>query len=284
MPKKGLNNNGNTCFMNSGLQMLLDNTELCSLIIRNKNASPNITTMANFIKKYYDNSDSDSINPYAVKEFIETKYSRFRGTDQHDAGEFIINLLELLDIDLKNKLDKLYEIEIKNTTKCKFMDCLTKTYAIEKTNILILPLNDEYKTLDDCYRGFKIHETLSDPDNKYFCKSEKCNKPTIASKKVEITNWSNNLIIMLKRFNYNNNSSSKNNQDIEIPFEWRHNFKIKGAVVHSGSTNGGHYIYISKNDVNNNWDICDDSTIRSMTNEQAENRLRKAYIIYYSQN
>jgi pyruvate,water dikinase len=44
-----------------------------------------------------------------------------------------------------------------------------------------------------------------------------------------------------------NNVSSKITKDIQIPFNWRHGYKIRGAVVHSGQVGGGHYFYIGRN-------------------------------------
>ena len=279
MPRKGLINNGNTCFLNAALQMLISNTDFNNIIIANRHVSPNLQIMADFIKEYHNNSDT--ISPHAVKLFVENINNIFQGNQQHDAGEFVISILDILNDDLQNRLNNIYGITIKSTIKCKRLKCLNKTYSSDRTNILSLQINNEDNELDDCYTKFKSREKLID-DEAYFC--ENCNQKGYASKRLEINEWSPHLIIMLKRFQNINGRLSKNNQDIEIPLEWRHNFKIKGAIIHSGSINGGHYIYISKNNTRNNWDECDDRNIRSITNIQAENMLRKAYIIYYSQN
>ena len=242
MPRKGLINNGNTCFLNAALQMLISNTDFNNIIIANRHVSPNLQIMADFIKEYHNNSDT--ISPHAVKLFVENINNIFQGNQQHDAGEFVISILDILNDDLQNRLNNIYGITIKSTIKCKRLKCLNKTYSSDRTNILSLQINNEDNELNNCYTKFKSREKLID-DEAYFC--ENCNQKGYASKRLEINEWSPHLIIMLKRFQNINGRLSKNNQDIEIPLEWRHNFKIKGAIIHSGSINGGHYIYISKN-------------------------------------
>jgi ubiquitin C-terminal hydrolase len=268
MSNKGLNNTGNTCYLNSALQMLLHNDDFCQTIRMNQLNSQNLNTMTNFINEYHTNPNS-VITPHAVKKFVGNHNPIFAGNDQQDAAEFLIYLFETLNTN--NILNPIFEIETETINKCKLRVCLKTTSIIEKNNMLMLPISEEDNTLDDCYLKFKEHERMEDR----LC--EPCNKITRSSKKIKISNWSNHLIIQLKRFQNNN---SKINKSIEIPFEWRHGFKIKGAIIHSGSVSGGHYIYISKNDTN--WTVCDDSNTYYITNEQAESRLAKAYIIYYA--
>ena len=50
---KGFNNIGNTCYLNSGLQLLIQNTDFCEIILKNSNKSENLEIIANFIKEYY---------------------------------------------------------------------------------------------------------------------------------------------------------------------------------------------------------------------------------------
>jgi len=273
----GLLNIGNTCYLNSGLQMLIQNRDFCNIILQNRDKSENTKVMANFIQEYYSSNDN-SINPAKVKSIVEKKRKMFRGSQQHDAAEFIVTLLEILNEDLNDEINKLFNIEIKSSIKCKLLKCLTVSETLSKSPFLILSINQDSKNLDDCYRNYKVHEKL-EKDDLYFC--EKCQEKRIASKKISINNWSNHLIIWLKRFEIKNGNSIKINNSIEIPLEWRHEFKIVGAVLHSGGTDGGHYMYISRNLNSNSWTLCNDSSVNELSENQAQQYLNKAYILYY---
>ena len=274
---KGFNNIGNTCYLNAGLQMLIQNKDFIKIILENHNKSENLRTMANFIKDYYTSLDY-SITPNKIKEIVSKENNIFSGHEQQDAVEFIIYLLDIFDTELKKKVNTIFDITTETTIKCKLRDCLKKSLSAHKTPFLILPIKDDCMTLDDCYREFKVHEKLED-DNMYFC--ENCKEKRIASRRLTIIEWPNNLIIWLKRFENNKGRLSKNNKEIEIPIDWRHNFTIKGAVIHNGGINGGHYFYISRNLLNNSWSLCDDSVISPIPKEHVQRYLNKAYILNY---
>lgn len=274
--KKGFNNIGNTCYLNSGLQMLIQNYDFCRIIKNNKNDSQNLLTMSEFINEYYAHNNNP-LTPDKIKQMVELKRKMFKGSRQHDSHEFVTTLMEILDDDTKGKINTLFEIEAKTTIKCKRLECLNISTSIEKTPFLILPIKSDSNNLDDCYRDYKVHEKLED-DNLYFC--EKCNKKVIASKRLEVTKWSNHLIIQLKRFINNNNNLTKINKDIDIPLEWRHGFKISGAVIHNGGVGGGHYFYISK-DMDGVWTEYNDSSTSTISESRAQNYLNKAYLLYY---
>ena len=240
---KGFNNIGNTCYINSSLQMLIQNIDFCKIILENFNKSENLENMANLIKEYYTTTNY-AITPNKIKEIVGNKNKIFCGYEQQDAGEFIIYLIDIINTDLKKELNPLFDITTETIIKCKIRNCLRLSSTISKSPFLILPIKNECLTLDDCYREFKIHEKL-EGDNMYYC--ENCKEKRIASKYLNIIEWSNNLIILLKRFENNKEKLFKNNKQLEIPIDWRHNFTIKGAVIHIGGINGGHYIYISRN-------------------------------------
>ena len=140
-----------------------------------------------------------------------------------------------------------------------------------------MDIQSNTKTLNDAYRNFKSSEKLDD-DNKYFC--ENCNHKNIASKRTEIMSWPNYLFIWLKRYSQNGKYITKNSQDIEIPLNWRHNLELQGGVIHYGNLNGGHYVYIGKN--NNKWYMFNDSSVSEIGTNEVENQLSKAYWLYYA--
>lgn len=270
---RGLNNIGNTCYLNAGLQMLLQNKDLCKLIVNKADTSPKLHTMASFIIKYYTTQDN-SISPVEVKELVGIKKSLFRGAAQQDSGEFLIFLLDLLNDESKGEVNKIFEIETLTTLKCKLKVCLNKTFVKGKENFLILPIKPEYNTLDDCYRGYKFHEMLKD-DNKVLCVV--CKEKRIFSTRLEISVWPKHLIIWLKRFD----NTRKNNKDIEIPIDWRHNYSLAGAIYHSGSVNGGHYFYLRRDFGLDKWFMLNDSSVSQIDSSHINNYLNKAYILYY---
>jgi len=283
---KGLDNIGNTCYLNSGLQMLIQNKDLCKLILTYSNKSDILKKISNFILEY-NNDSNTSINPIQIKKIVEKKQNIFIGSHQHDSTEFIIYLLDIIDEEIKNidkeskGIEPLFSIDINVRIKCKIRECLTIYNHNEKNNFLLLDINLECSSLDDAYRAFKSSEKL-DLDNKYFC--EKCKDKRISSKRNEIINWPLHLFIWLKRYSQDkNNNIKKNNSELDIPLLWRHDLELHGAVIHHGSLNGGHYIYIGKN--NNKWYLFNDSMVSEINSDSSvKSLISKAYWLYYKKN
>jgi len=279
---KGFINIGNTCYLNSGLQMLVQNTELCALILKYSTQSELLKKLGEFINNYYSDS-STALAPTEIKKIVEEKQDIFCGFGQQDSTEFIIYLLDTIDEEIK-RIDKLstgikpiFGIDFNSRIKCKYRDCLTIYNKKEFNNFLLLDIDRNCTSLEDAYRNFKSGEKLQF-DDKYFC--EKCQAKRIASKRSSIENWPQHLFIWLKRFSQNGRKFLKNSQELDIPLEWRHGNYLQGAVIHYGNLNGGHYVYVGKQ--NNKWYLFNDSNVSEITTEsELKSLLANAYWLCY---
>jgi ubiquitin C-terminal hydrolase len=273
---KGLVNLGNTCYMNSGIQFLINIPEFCNMIFQNHLQSNELDEMKTFIIKY-NNQEKGSLKPKFIKKIIEKRSNIFIGFNQEDSWEFIIFLLDFFDNQIKNNvINNTLGIKINSIIKCKIAKCLNTSITENINLFLILPLKKEFTTLNDCYRNYKDREKL-DGDNKYYC--EKCKKKIIASKRIEVKEWPKNIMIVLKRFEQIGHNVRKNNQKINCPQEWRHGYTLNGGVYHSGSLNGGHYVYFGKK--NNQWYLFNDSSVSKLNRSEFEKIKNKAYILHY---
>ena len=271
---KGFDNIGNTCYLNAGLQLLIQNRDLCNIVLSFRDKSNILKIVSKLIEEYY-NDKNCSINPIEIKKLVTSRNRIFNGFQQQDSSEFIIFFLDLLNSEInkiipnKNLLDKIYELQITTSTKCKVLECLTVSTNNELSTMLMLEVNSECNTLDDCYRISKQKIKL-EGDDKYYC--EKCKKKRIASQKKEITKWPKNLIIFLRRFNQTGSRMSKFSQEIKVPIEWRHDYKLKGVVYHSGSLHGGHYVYAGLDIIQNGkWRLFNDSSVSELSNNALAN-------------
>ena len=280
---KGLNNIGNTCYLNSALQMLLLNSSFCNLILNYNNGKSEILNiLSNFIINYSSckrNIDK-SITPDDIKNIIQNKYKMINGNQQHDSNELICCLFDIINEEIKNyyspyhyNLYTIFGFNLESRIKCKLINCLDKSITSNKE--LILNLNVK-ETLEESFNDFFEREVLS---NQYTC--NKCNIKSIASKRLNIKLYPNNLLICLKRFSFNNNCCSKINDHTTVPLiiELSSNiYKLQGAIIHSGSYNGGHYIYIGL--VDNIWYLFNDNDVSELkTNINDE--LLNSYLLYY---
>lgn len=274
---KGLINCGNTCYLNAGLQMFIQNNDFINLILKNDANNSILEILSKFLNEYIS-SKKKSICPITVKELVEQKNSIFVGNQQNDAGEFIIFFLDIINDELKKKNidNELFEIHTKIKIKCKLKKCLNISTQIEKINFLLLDINDNFTTLDDCYIDYNKRIKFEN-DELYFC--DKCNAKRIASKRIEIIHFPKHLIIYLKRFIYDGTRCFKNNKSIDIPLCWK-NYNLQGIIFHSGSLYSGHYIYIGKN--NNKWYMFNDNDVSEIDISRLNDYKNFGYILYYS--
>jgi ubiquitin C-terminal hydrolase len=279
---KGFKNIGNTCYLNSGLQMLVQNIDLCALILKYSGESELLKKLGEFINNYYSDS-STVLVPSEIKKIVEEKQDLFCGFGQQDSTEFIIYLLDTIDEEIK-RIDQLstgikpiFGIDFNSRIKCKLRECLTIYNKKELNNFLLLDIDDECTSLEDAYRNFKSGEKLQ-YDDKYYC--ENCQAKRIASKRSSIENWPQYLFIWLKRFSQKGRRFLKNSQELDIPLEWRHGNYLQGAVIHYGNLNGGHYVYVGKQ--NNKWYLFNDSNVSEITTEsELKSLLANAYWLCY---
>ena len=273
---KGFLNLGNTCYLNSGLQMLMNIPEFCNIILNNKELSNELSLLSKFIILYHSDNNG-SMKPKFIKKIVGKSNRIFTGFSQEDSQEFLVYFLDFLDNQLKKgKINNLFGIKINKIIKCKALSCLNVSKTNETRLFLMLDIKDNFKNLNDCYRNYKMSEKLQE-DNRYFC--EKCNKKRIASKRLQVETWPKNLIIVLKRFQQDGYSFSKNDTFLEIPVNWRHNYKLKGGVIHSGRLGGGHYVYFGN--YGNNWYLFDDSHISKIKINHLDDYKKRAYLLHY---
>lgn len=276
----GLVNIGNTCFMNSALQMLFNNDDIIKISRHNEE-------IYNIIQEY--NNSLMGFNPVKIKKFVANYNPIFKGLNQQDCFEFIVYFFEALIGNNKKIYDMVYSnFGIDTIISIKCMQCEYDSNHTENDLFLNLPINyilpnyiqtnyihTNYIHLNDIYRKYKESELLCGT-NIYYC--DKCKMNVLARRKTITSKWKNNLIIVLKRFN---NNMKKNDSKIIIPLKWRHNYELQGGIIHIGNFNGGHYIYYGKE--GNDWFLADDSSISKINNieQYMQTSGMDSYVVIY---
>ena len=82
----GINNLGNTCYMNSVLQLLMNCNSFLNEISKTNNYK--INEFTNFINEY--KTSNNSVKPRELKKLIEKNLNFFNNYNQHDSFEFLL--------------------------------------------------------------------------------------------------------------------------------------------------------------------------------------------------
>jgi len=288
----GLNNIGNTCFMNSALQLLVSCTVLTKFILNKNFISPKINCYKKFLMDYFTNK---IITPLTIKNMVSDNNNIFRGCSQQDAHEFLITLLDILNEELKNEykenpleivgisMDRLvnviFDTSISSIIYCDKTSEKSKTKIGEKILSFALPKNKNNLNLSDCIEDFCSIERLHGDTQWY---NEKDKKYYDAYKRLYIKSYPKYLIIHLKRFDYTKNAS-KNNSKVEMNYKIqlkKDNYILRSIIFHMGGVGGGHYISLISN--GDEWYLCNDSSVSKINN--INNYIQKGYIYLYVRN
>nr|XP_046210548.1 ubiquitin carboxyl-terminal hydrolase 42-like isoform X3 [Oncorhynchus gorbuscha] len=297
----GLQNLGNTCFLNSALQCLTYTAPLTNYMLSREHSKTchepgfcMMCTMQNHITQVFANS-GNVIKPIGVLNELKRIAKHFRFGSQEDAHEFLrytVDAMQKSCLPL-NKLDRQTQATsfihqvfggyLRSRVKC--FNCK----AVSDTFDPYLDVALEIKTAPSITKALEqfVKPEQLDGENAYRC--TKCKKMVPASKRFTIHRSANVLTISLKRFaNYNGGKIAKDVRYAECldlrPFMSQSHgepqvYVLYAVLVHSGfSCHAGHY-YCYVKASNGQWYQLNDSSvlvsdIRSVLNQQA-------YVLFY---
>jgi ubiquitin C-terminal hydrolase len=290
----GFNNIGNTCYLNSALQLIIHCTVFSKFILSNNFTNKFLKGYKQTLIDYFTNNVV-SLSPNIIKKYIGRRNNMFSGFSQQDSHELIVFLLDYLEECLKEEKDNniklinntdhkkilsiLFDCKISSIVKCNEKNCndKSKTKGNERMLSLPIPVNLEKISLINCLEEFSKEEML-DGDNMWF--SEKLDKKVNASKKLIVKTFPKYLLIHLKRFSFYG-SSNKIDRQIDIPFELNLNnnkYNLRGFILHLGSVGGGHYMSFIKKE---KWHCCNDSNVSSIDDDRIRNISKSGYIFLF---
>ncbi|XP_054454761.1 ubiquitin carboxyl-terminal hydrolase 42 isoform X2 [Anoplopoma fimbria] len=297
----GLQNMGNTCFLNSALQCLTYTPPFTNFLLTREHTKTchepgfcMMCTMQNHIIQVFANS-GNVIKPIGVLNELKRIAKHFRYGSQEDAHEFLRYTVDAMQKSCLpgTKLDRQTQATtfihqvfggyLRSRVKC--LNCK----AVSDTFDPFLDITLEIKTAPSVSKALEqfVKPEQLDGENAYKC--TKCKKMVTASKRFTIHRNSNVLTLSLKRFA--NFSGGKITKDVKYPeyLDLRpfmsqsqgepQVYGLYAVLVHSGfSCHAGHYFcYIKAS--NGQWYQMNDSSvsvsdIRSVLNQQA-------YVLFY---
>lgn len=254
--RSGLENKGNTCFMNAVLSAMSKTPELTIYILsdrfyEDRNVKKKeVRLLREYVKLIKALWASNSIvDPHEFKLTLGSFKDCYLGFNQQDANEFYMRLVELLHEscsfearikprgDVKTDIDKLQVESIEEFSKhykksySYIVDCFAGQYfgvtecstchfiskRFDPFFNMTLEIPPSATSLNDCLHHHIKAEVLKG-DEKWYCEGE-CKSKQKAHKRLTIWKSPVCLVVCLKRFGFNARGAYKIDRPIDFPLE-----------------------------------------------------------------
>ena len=283
----GLKNLGNSCYMNSVLQVLAHTDDFKEYFLNNdfnEGSKPLSLALRNFLKEYFENKDN---NYFALEELYNViklnNKMGFADGNQHDSADFLNSFLDSLETENNNKWNNIFKGKETILDTCE--QCNDKSQKENEFKFLSLGIKDDdlekieshemeedccnccdcccvyYKTtleklLDNYIKGEEIEVNCERGDNTNKIRTTKISfLPKYLILQLNIFYAYHSVFIKIpKELNLKKYCTEQNNVNFD--------YTLYGIVRHYGNMYGGHYTAAIKEE--NDWYICDDEIVEKV--------------------
>ena len=315
----GLKNLGNSCYMNSVLQVLAHTDDFKEYFLKNnfhKEQKPLSFALKNFLKEYFENKDNNYFVPKKLHDAIQQQYKtksnsemKFANGHQHDPQEFLTIFLDSLETE-NNEWNNIFKGKETILDTCE--QCNDKSQKENEFKFLSLGIKDDdlekieshemeedccnccdcccvyYKTtleklLDNYIKGEEIEVNCERGDNTNKIRTTKISfLPKYLILQLNIFYAYHSVFIKIpKELNLKKYCTEQKNVNFD--------YTLYGIVRHQGDDMfSGHYTAAIKEE--NDWYICNDKTVKKVINPFIDNGICSrrlsppgTYLLFYKE-